>query len=234
MSITSFIKPALPFLRAHGTKILCVGIGLGVGGLGSLAFSAGRRWERTQPKTWQEKARVVFPPLSVAAVTLSMVGVLVVRGERRYAGAMAALGLTEQALQRYKTSVGEALTKPQAQKVRDEVDKQSRDASSGTVIMTDNSEVLCLEAYSGRYFKSSVEALNKAVNEVNRDMLYSWYAPINALYRAIGLPETNYGDTVGWNNDAPIELDLRSALTEENKPYLVVDYTSAPTHDYDR
>ena len=94
---------------------------------------------------------------------------------------------------------------------------------------------LCYDAVSGRYFKSDIETIRKAVNELNRRMLRENYVCLNEFYGEIGLPYTNLGDDIGWSidRDGLIELDLSSQLAEDGTPCLVISYRVTPRFGYD-
>lgn len=51
---------------------------------------------------------------------------------------------------------------------------------------------------SGRYFKSDIEKLKRAANDLSRRMLDEGYISLNDFYYEIALPETKLGDELAW------------------------------------
>ena len=86
------------------------------------------------------------------------------------------------------------------------------------VILTEKGgNTICYDAISGRYFKSDRDTINRAVNELNRQMRDDMYVTLNEFYYALGLDGTKLGDDLGWSIGTPC---------------LVIDYRVAPVYDY--
>lgn len=157
---------------------------------------------------------------------------------RRNAALATAYALSESALKEYQAKVVETLGEKKERSVRDAVakDKIGRDpVSNREVIITEKGNTLCYDVISGRYFKSDIEKLRKAANELNRTMLDEMYVSINDFYYEIGLGNTKQGDGLGWNvADGLIDLQFSSQLADDGTPCLVLDYRVAPRYDYQR
>lgn len=86
---------------------------------------------------------------------------------------------------------------------------------------------------SGRYFKSDIDKLKKAENELNRQMRNEMYISLNEFYYAIGLESIKLGDSLGWNiDDGYINLRFSSQLATDGTPCLVIDYEYGPKYDF--
>lgn len=96
--------------------------------------------------------------------------------------------------------------------------------------------VLFLDALSGRLFFSSIENMKAIQNDLNKRLLKENYISLNELYDEIpGLPRIDMGDMLGWScndYDHMIEMSFRSQLTEDGKPCVVLDYEVGPTWDF--
>lgn len=155
---------------------------------------------------------------------------------RRRTALAAAYTLSESTLKDYQEKVVETIGEKKEQTVRDAVAKdtvEKNPMSSREIIITEKGNTLCLDAVSGRYFKSDIDRLKKIENELNRRMRDEMYISLNDFYYEIGLDGISIGDDLGWNIDSGyIDLAFSSQLTEDGTPCLVVAYHVAPRYDY--
>jgi hypothetical protein len=157
---------------------------------------------------------------------------------RRNAALATAYTLSESALKEYQEKVIETIGEKKEQTVRDAIAKDRIDknpVSSREVIITEKGNTLCYDAISGRYFKSDIDKIKKAENELNRRMRDEMYISLNEFYYEIGLNPIGIGDDLGWDIDhGYIELSFSSQLADEGTPCLVIDYQVAPRYEYNR
>lgn len=157
---------------------------------------------------------------------------------KRNAALATAYTLSESALNDYRGKVIETLGEKKDRAVRDAIAKDKIEQNpvvDREVIITNNGETLCYDVLSGRYFKSDIEKLKRATNELNRKMLSDNYISLNEFYDEIGLNYTKIGENIGWNiSRGYIELDFSSQLTAKGEPCLVIDYRVEPRYNYDR
>ena len=146
--------------------------------------------------------------------------------------------LSETALTEYKEKVIETIGEKKEEVIRDKVNKdriEKNPVSKNNVIITDKGNTLCYDHMSGRYFKSDIDKINKAVNVINNLILHDFYASLNDLYSELGLYTVSLGDKLGWNSDMGlIEVEFSSQLADDGTPCLVMDFNKAPKYDYDR
>ena len=157
---------------------------------------------------------------------------------RRNAALAAAYTLSESARIDYKKKVAEVVGEKKEREVRDAIakDRIERDpVENKEIIITEKGETRCYDSLSGRYFKSDIDMINKAVNELNRRMIDQSYMSLNDYYYEIGLPDIKIGDVLGWRVDQGlIDVDFSAQLSNDGVPCLVVDFTEAPKYDYDK
>ena len=184
---------------------------------------------------FREKAQLTWklyiPPVSVAAVTcISIIGANRI-GTRRAAAVAAAYTISERAYDEYKAKVVEKLGETKEKAVRDEIaqDRVNKTAANREVIITTNGgSVLCLDAWSGRYFESDMETIRKAQNDINAQIIHADYARVDDYYDIIGLEHTTASPEFGWNTNKMMELDFSTTLVDEKTPCLVVSFASMP------
>lgn len=154
----------------------------------------------------------------------------------RMAALTAAYQISETALAEYKEKVVETIGEKKEQAVRDKIDKdfiEKNPVRDDDVILTGHGNTLCLDSLSGRYFRSDIDRIKKAVNELNRRMTYDVYVSLNEFYDELDLSHTILGDTMGWNLDGGlIEVDFGSQLTEKDEPCAVVRFHHPPKYDF--
>ena len=157
---------------------------------------------------------------------------------RRNAALATAYNLTKVALNDYKDAVVETIGEKKEQVVRDTVAKKKieRDPVTNTeVIVTERGTTLCYDAVFGRYFRSDIDTIKRAVNELNRNVVSSMYASLNEFYDEIGLPPIEIGDKLGWNmDDGQIEVDFSSQLAADGTPCLVISFNVAPDYGFSK
>lgn len=155
---------------------------------------------------------------------------------RRNAALATAYTLSESALKEYQEKVVEQIGEKKEQAVRDAIAKDKLEQNPVTnreVIITEKGDTLCYDALSGRYFKSDIDKIKKAVNEINKNLLGDDYISLNDFYYELGLDNTKLGDELGWNvNDGLIDLNFSSQLASDGTPCLVINYQVAPKYDY--
>lgn len=176
-----------------------------------------------------------------AAVTFGLSAACIIGAHtintRRNAALMAAYTLSETALKDYQEKVVETIGEKKEQKIKEAVvkDKIEKNPVSNTeVIVTEKGNTLCYDVISGRYFKSDIEQIKKAINELNRRMMTEMYISLNEFYYELGLRPTSIGNELGWNinGDGLIEIHFGSQLADNGDPCVVVDYHVAPRYDY--
>ena len=157
---------------------------------------------------------------------------------RRHAVLATAYHLSETAATEYRKKVIETLGEKKEEAIRDKVNKERIDknpVSKNQIFITEKGNTLCYEHLSGRYFKSDIDKINKAINEINKRINQDYYVSLNDLYEELGLEETKLGYELGWNSDMGLlELHLSSQLSNDNEPCLVLDFNNSPKYDFDK
>lgn len=158
---------------------------------------------------------------------------------RRNAALATAYKLSETAFAEYKSSVVETIGEKKEKAIKEKVaDKQmeKNPASKNEVFVTSKGgTTLCYDPLSGRYFKSSIEKIQRAVNDLNRQMLTAMfgYISVNDFYDEIGLDHTVVGDDLGWNVDKGlIDISFTTRIADNDEPAIVLDYLVEPKYGY--
>lgn len=158
---------------------------------------------------------------------------------RRNAALATAYKLSETALAEYKEKVIETIGEKKEQHIREKVDEariEKNPVSQNNVIITGKGDTLCYDYYSDRYFKSDIEKIKKAVNEINRRLLCDSYISLNEFYDEIGLDGAKAYDRMGWNTDSVklVELHFSAQISDTGDPCIVIDFEEPPKYDFDK
>lgn len=160
---------------------------------------------------------------------------------RKNAALAAAYALSETNFKEYREKTLEEVGEKKEEKIRNAVADEKitkNPVNTSTVLETGNGDTLCYDAICGRYFKSSIEKLKSALNELNMELVQDGYVSLNQYYDLIGLPDGMLGDDLGWSiNDhhSTVQLDLSAQLTkdEAQTPCMVVAFKYGPIYNYD-
>ncbi|HQJ90395.1 MAG TPA: DUF6353 family protein [Paludibacteraceae bacterium] len=252
LNLSNIAKGVRTAMKKHSPEILT---GIGIAGMITTTVMAVRATPKaliliedkkiendTDKLTPVETIKATWTCYIPAAITgglsiICLIGASSVNA-RRNAALATAYTLSESALKEYQEKVIETIGEKKEQTVRDAIAKERIDknpVSSREVIITEKGNTLCYDAISGRYFKSDIDKLKKAENELNRRMRDEMYISLNEFYYEIGLNPIKIGDDLGWNIDhGYIELNFSSQLSDDGNPCLVIDYQVAPRYEYNR
>ena len=194
------------------------------------------------PMTTIDNIKVTWKCYAPAAVVVvASIGCLIGASSvnvRRNAALATAYALSESTLKEYQEKVVEQIGEKKEREVRDAIAKDYVDKNpieNTPIIITEKGNTLCLDKLTGRYFKSDMDTLKKAENELARQMRYDSYVSLNEFYDLIGLDHIDIGYDLGWNIDRGyIELEFSSQLASDGTPCLVMSYRVAPQYDYSR
>ncbi len=145
---------------------------------------------------------------------------------KRTAAAVTAYSLTERAFSEYKEKIVEQIGEGKEQKVRDELAQERVNKTSGSqeIIVVGKGHVLCCELFTNRYFRSDMETLRKAQNDINMRVVNHHYVTLDEFYDLIELPYTSNSSHFGWDADKLMELIFSTVLGVGGEPCLAFDY----------
>lgn len=234
MNVPDFVTKALKVVKKNSPEILTA---LGVSGVVTTAYLAAKasaevaRDEDADPfasnKEKLKKYWKVYIPTGVSGVLTigCIVGASKATGKRT-AAAVTAYSITEKAFSEYKEKVIEQIGVNKEKKLRDEIaqDRVSNKPASKEVIVLGGGDVLCCELFTHRYFRSDMETLRKAQNDINMMINQRLYVPLDEFYDLIGLPHTSNSANLGWDSDKLLELKFSTVLSVAGEPCLAFDY----------
>jgi hypothetical protein len=249
MQISTHAKHIERVLSDNSPAIL-TGIGV-VGSITSAYFAGTASFKAAQiiaeeqsfleyDMTNKQKAKLVWRLYIPAAGTLVITGASIICanriGTRRAAALAAAYGTLDKTFKEYKEKVIEKIGDQKEHDVRAAVAQDrinENPPQTAQIIVTETGNVLCRDSLTDRYFRSSLERIRKAQNDVNAEVYNNMYASLSDFYIGIGLPPTSLSDELGWNTDKPCELYFVGAITPETgEPCIDIQYSVSPVRNY--
>ncbi|HMS83602.1 MAG TPA: DUF6353 family protein [Nitrospira sp.] len=149
----------------------------------------------------------------------------------------AAYGISEKAFQEYKDKVVEKMGSKKETTIVESLAQDKVDANplnDREVIVIGAGDVLCFEELTGRYFRSTIEAIKGAENKINHEVLNSGYSSLGAFYDELGLPATALGDQLGWNMDNLLDVTYSATFAADGVPCISIGFKADPIPDYHR
>lgn len=177
----------------------------------------------------------------IPAVSLCTSGiVMIILGShinnRRSAALATAYAVSERTLRTYKDKVIEVIGENKEKKIRDQIaqDNINKDLPKNeTIIITSKGNTLIKDEYSGRYFRSDLDTIRKAMNDLNREMLCENYISLNQFYSTIGLEPVKDGYRLGWNIDRGyIDINFGTCLAND-EPCICLEFNRMPEPNFD-
>lgn len=250
--VPKFVKTTKGALIKNGPGLLT---GLGITGMVSTIVFAVRATPKALRRIDQEKdylevdeltpletVKVTWKYYIPAAITFTtsaacLIGASSVSAKRNAALATA-YTLSETALKEYKAKVVETIGEKKEKIIREKIDKDHLDQkplNTSNVIFTDKGNTLCFDYHSGRYFKSDIDHIKRARNELNRRLVGNGYVSLNDFYDELDLEHTKMGYELGWDlDDGNVEIEFSAQLANDETPCIVINYEVAPHHNFDR
>ena len=248
-NVQQFFTNARMAISKHSPEIL---MGFGIAGMVATTVLAVRATPKALRCIEEEKEELgtdILTPLETvkatwkcyipAAVTcVAATGCLIGScsvSTRRHAALATAYKLSETALDEYREQVIETIGEKKEQTIQEKVNQKQIDKTpvdEHNILSTGRGNTLFLDPLSQRYFRSDLELVRRAENNINKEILHSLYgtANVNEFYDELGIPRTDTGDMMGWNTDRMMDLNITPGMTDWGEPCIVVAHYNRPDY----
>lgn len=239
------------FTKGHSADIL---IGTGIAGMIASTVLAVKATPKAMDNIEQEKANRGVTALTtkqtiqagwrpfIPAVVSGVVGAgCIIAGTGQHKNRQAALAtvyaMSENTLKRYKNEVKKQFGEEKAKEIDKNVVKAKIkerpvivDADDSMFVQqTGHGQTLCYDSLSGRYFRSSINAIDRAVNNVNKSLMNEHYVTVNELYNEIGIDTIGAGSLIGWRADKDMcDIHYDTEMDDNGAPFVVLYYRNRP------
>ena len=239
IDVKSIVKSISVSASKHAPEILT---GMGIASMLSavvLAVKATPTVEKNineaHANTFIEKVKISWKPYLPAGIAM-IFGTSCLIGStsvalRRNTILATAYELSEATLNNYTEKVKETVGETKERQIREEIaaSKAQDGYDPNNIIHTKYGEVLCKDLPTGRYFTSNIDRIRLVAREIieltNRDDTCDW----NEFYYRLGLEETTMGDILGWTRTNPIDISYGSALLDDGRTCMTINYRVYPT-----
>lgn len=249
MNIQAILGGAKVFLIRNNAAIMT---GVGIAGVPVTAYLSGKatlkaskelekmKYESEKEPTFSEKAKTVapifIPPVMAAVTTMGCIYGANSVNARRIAALAGAYSMSESAFKDYKDKVVEIAGNKKAEDIRDsiEIDKvQQNPPREEAIENTGNGQTLIYDRVMGSYFRSDMQSVREAVNDLNEDLMADGYACLNDFYTYLGRKTIDLGEELGWCYEPThetLEVLYTSTLTDSGTPVMVISYNLTPIY----
>ena len=242
MNIAKLIKASAIFVENNKAAIIA---GLSVMGVVSTAKVAYETYPKHEvirkelvdadTKTLVVEGVKAWAPLVVTVVGTSA-GIIAVhyiheKDKAALAGGAAAIA---EAYRKYRETVEDNTDSKVLSKIKDEYEEKTTSKGGSNVYISDDQKHVFVETYSGSVFKSTINKIDRAVNEANREINEQGCISYNDFRYLLGLERSDLGFVTGFNVGTPVDIIFGSDLDKNKTPTVTISYRNDPHHDYDK
>lgn len=140
-------------------------------------------------------APAYIPTIMTGVTTLACIFGANVLNKRQQAALMSAYAFLDNSYREYKKKVEELVDEDKVKEIHSEIAKDHYD---GSVKPSKDTE-LFYDFYSGRYFESTIEDVQRAEYRINRNLTMRDGACVNEFYEELGIDPLREYEEIGWS-----------------------------------
>lgn len=152
--------------------------------------------ELTKVETVIAAAPAYIPPVITGIAALACMFGATSLNKRQQASLVSAYALLDNSYKEYKKKVGELYGEDANGKVKEEI---AKDKYKESELKPSGDLKLFYDDFSGRLFESTIEKVQTAEYNINRDLSMQGYATLNEFYDYLGLVPIEGGGDLGWS-----------------------------------
>lgn len=191
----------------------------------------------TKKEIVQTAWKPYIPATVLAGVSTACICLGTRQNLKRNAALATVYAISESTLKEYQKKTVELVGEEKAREIEREVNKTvAKDKIkiveqdiSDYVTYTGDGETLVFDTLSGRFFRSSSAAIERAVNHVNKCLLDEYIMTVNDFYNELNVPTIAAGSMIGWKSDRDLmKIRFDSDVDKNGQPYIVLSYVNRP------
>lgn len=239
------------FVKRNASTILtCVG-GAGVIATSIVAVKATPKAMRLLEEAKQEKGEnlttletvrvagpAYIPAVLIGASTIACIFGANALNKQQQAAMMSAYTLLDNSYKDYKKKVDELYGEGANVEITSAIAKDKHDENAAK---PGDDKELFYDEFSGRYFHANKNAVTNAEFQLNRDLQRHGGVYLNEYFEVLGLPETDYGDYLGWStyyiaeiswDGQWLDFDVNRVVMEDGLECHVISMNIDPIPDF--
>lgn len=237
--------------ETHGTKIMfysglaCTAVAGVLSAVGTTKASeklAKAKETQEEPLTLKEELKVTVPCYLPAVVTWGVGAGLSIGGFKTEVtngiSALAAYKMAELAKSELEKSTAEVVGPNKVKKIHENIAKEHRESHpimQSNIVITGHGDALFYEPWSQQYFKSSSDAIYRAVTKAKNKLYDSPedYVTMNDWFGLLGINQNyEWGDNFIFTIDKnPIDIGFDYTKDEDGTPCGEIYYSTEPVYD---
>lgn len=150
----------------------------------------------TKVETVKVAGPVYIPAVITGVSTATCIFGANVLNKRQQAALTSVYVLLDSSYKEYKKKTLELYGEDADERIKEGIVKDSYKEND---ISVEDDRQLFYDDFSGRYFESTIEDVQRAEYRVNRDLHTRGWATINEFYEVLGVGPIDSGDAIGWS-----------------------------------
>lgn len=196
----------------------------------------------TKKETFKLIWKPLLPLVISGVVTCGSIIWMDIIHSGRYGAAIAVASGAQKVLEDYQKKNIELFGEKQHKKI---IDENAKDAVQNNELLKDDciidtgtGNMILLDIENSRPIKGSIEAIERAVNELNKEIFldtnafYNGFRSLNDFYDEIGIYQSYFkpknGEYIGWDKNHPIEIEFTSVLFEDKTAVTAFAFKNRP------
>lgn len=179
--------------------------------------------------------------VAMGSVSIACIIGAEIQNERIKNSLLAAYCVAEASLDSHKEAISEVLREDENLDV--DINKKAaenlaaKNPAGYSAIIEGQGDILCQEAYTGRWFRTTSARFNMYQAKINELLVNRNYVSLNDFYGILGVPQTSYGHDVGWSayGNEPTEFIHFREFRDQStglEPYILIDFIEEPKPEY--
>lgn len=169
-----------------------------------------------------------IPAAISLGTTILAFGALHGATNKKYQALAAAYSVSQLDLSNLREKVAEQVKVLKEGATEKDKEVAAKKLPDSTMVIFGDEQVLCVDAVTGRRFRSTPELLRKYCNNISEDLLNYGACPLNDFYSQINLSPVDVGDELGWEGGQTIEPQFMPVITDSGSPAIKVAISPAP------
>lgn len=170
-----------------------------------------------------------YVPAAISlGVTIFAFGALHGATDKKYQALAAAYSVSQLDLSELRSKMAEQVKVLKEGATEKDKEVATKKLPDSTMVIFGDEQVLCVDAITGRRFRSTPELLRKYCNNISEDLLNYGACPLNDFYSQINLSPVDVGDELGWEGGQSITPQFMPVITDSGSPAIKVAISPAP------